>query len=84
MSEAVRPFEEVLDEVVKEGGESLNLCYQCGLCSGTCPWGVVRDFNLRKMLRLVQLGLVEESDDIWLCSTCKACVDRCPRGVELI
>jgi Fe-S oxidoreductase len=36
------------------------------------------------MLRMVQLGLVEESDDIWLCSTCKACVDRCPRGVELI
>ncbi len=84
MMEAVRPFDEVMDEVVKEGGESLNLCYQCGMCSGTCPWGVVRDFNLRKMLRMVQLGLVEESDDIWLCSTCKACVDRCPRGVELI
>ncbi len=82
--EAVRPFDEVMDEVVKEGGESLNLCYQCGMCSGTCPWGVVRDFNLRKMLRMVQLGLVEESDDIWLCTTCKACVDRCPRGVELI
>ncbi|MCK4444845.1 MAG: (Fe-S)-binding protein [Thermoplasmata archaeon] len=84
MMEAVRPFDEVMDEVVKEGGESLNLCYQCGMCSGMCPWGVVRDFNLRKMLRMVQLGLVEESDDIWLCTTCKACVDRCPRGVELI
>jgi Fe-S oxidoreductase len=84
MMEAVRPFDEVMDEVSKEGGESLSLCYQCGLCSGTCPWGTVRDFNLRKMLRMVQLGLVEESDDIWLCSTCKACVDRCPRGVELI
>ncbi len=64
MMEAVRPFDEVMDEVAKEGGESLSLCYQCGLCSGTCPWGTVRDFNLRKMLRMVQLGLVEESDDI--------------------
>lgn len=84
MTEAVRPFDEVMEEIVREGGESLNLCYQCGLCSGTCPWGMVRDFNLRKLLRLVQLGLVTETDDVWLCSTCKACADRCPRGVKLI
>jgi Fe-S oxidoreductase len=32
-----------------------------------------------------QLGLTDfESEDIWLCVTCKWCVDRCPRGVGII
>jgi len=32
-----------------------------------------------------QLGLVPfESEDLWLCATCGKCVQRCPRGVEII
>jgi Fe-S oxidoreductase len=32
-----------------------------------------------------QLGLPDfESEDMWLCVTCGACVERCPRGVEII
>jgi Fe-S oxidoreductase len=29
---------------------------------------------------LVELG----DEEVWLCVSCKACVDRCPRGVEII
>ena len=25
-----------------------------------------------------------ESEDLWLCATCGNCVQRCPRGVEII
>lgn len=70
---------------MEAGGEDLNLCYQCGRCTSTCPWGLVREFNPRKMLRLAQIGLEGiESEDLWLCTTCGVCVQNCPREVELI
>ncbi|OGS51262.1 MAG: hypothetical protein A3K65_08580 [Euryarchaeota archaeon RBG_16_68_12] len=83
--EALRPYDELVDEIVRSGGASLHLCYQCGVCTATCPWSEVRDVSLRKMLRLAQLGLGGlEGDFLWLCTTCRACVARCPRGVDVI
>jgi len=85
VAEPVRPYDELVDEISKAGGSSLSLCYQCGVCTATCPWSEVRDINLRKMLRLAQLGLGGlEGESLWLCTTCRACVARCPRGVEII
>jgi len=82
--DAVRPYDELMEEIAKAGGSSLYLCYQCGVCTATCPWSEVRDGSLRKMLRLAQLGLGGlEGEFLWLCTTCKACQDRCPRGVEI-
>src|SRR3990172_11433436 len=82
-AEAQRPYEELVDEIVRAGGASLYLCYQCGVCTATCPWSEVRDVNLRKMLRLAQFGIGGlEGDSLWLCTTCRACVARCPRGGE--
>jgi len=40
---------------------------------------------VRKAMHQAQLGVVDfESEDMWLCVTCKWCVDRCPRGVGII
>jgi Fe-S oxidoreductase len=84
-AEAVRPYDELMDELAKAGGASLYLCYQCGVCTATCPWSEVRDVSLRKMLRLTQLGVGGlEGEFLWLCTTCRACVARCPRGVDVI
>ncbi len=81
---AVRPFDDMMDELGKAGGSSLFLCYQCGTCTATCPWTSVRDESLRKMLRLAQLGVGGlEGDFLWLCTTCRACTARCPRGVDI-
>jgi len=83
--QAVTPLKEAADIVREEGGEILKLCYQCGLCTATCPWNLVRSFLVRRILHQGQLGLADfESEDIWLCATCRACVQRCPRGVEII
>ena len=82
---AVAPFQEAIDIIKEEGGEICKLCYQCGTCTGTCPWNTVRNFLVRKTMHQAQLGLPDfEDEDMWLCVTCKACVDRCPRGVEII
>ncbi|MDD5093486.1 MAG: (Fe-S)-binding protein [Dehalococcoidia bacterium] len=79
------PFEEAVQVIVEAGGEPLRLCYQCGLCTGTCPWNMVRSFPVRKIMGQSQLGLIDfESEDNWMCTSCHACVDRCPRGVEII
>ncbi|HEY86710.1 MAG TPA: 4Fe-4S dicluster domain-containing protein, partial [Dehalococcoidia bacterium] len=82
---AVAPYKEVSDIIKEEGGDILKLCYQCGLCTGACPWNLVRSFIVRRIMHQAQLGLVDfEDEDMWLCATCRACVERCPRGVEII
>ncbi len=82
---ALTPYPEVIDLIKEEGGDLLKLCYQCGTCSATCPWNLVKNFIVRKIMHQGQLGLIDfESEELWMCATCKACVDRCPRGVAII
>ncbi len=83
--QAVTPFQEAVEIIKEEGGEIAKLCYQCGLCTGACPWNLVRNFQVRKAMHQAQLGLPDfEDEDMWRCVTCNACVKRCPRGVEII
>ena len=83
--EAVEPFAEAIDIIKEEGGEAFKACYQCGLCSSTCPWTLVKNFIVRRIIHQSQLGLVDfEDEDMWTCVTCRNCVQRCPRGVEII
>ncbi len=84
MSQAVTPYLEMSQAIIEAGGEALKKCYQCGTCSGTCPWTPITHFNIRKLVRYGQLGFDGIEDFMWGCSTCKFCVDRCPRGVEII
>ncbi|WP_083809479.1 CoB--CoM heterodisulfide reductase subunit C [Methanotorris igneus] len=69
------------EEIVK----SIKACYQCGTCTGSCPSGRRTAYRTRKVLRQVLLGLdsVLESDDIWRCTTCYTCYERCPRDVKV-
>ncbi len=85
--ETCSPFIEVNEAIREMGGEDLNNCMQCGLCTGSCPWRLVDgDFSVRQMIRLAQLGLEGyESDDVlYGCTTCGVCVQRCPREVAII
>jgi len=83
--ETVAPFKEVLDEIKEAGGDAFKLCFQCGLCDVVCPWNRVRQFSMRKIIREATFGLTEiDGEDIWRCTTCGRCPDRCPRGVKQI
>ncbi len=82
---ALAPFKVVIDGIKEAGGEAFKFCYQCGKCETVCPWNHVRKFFLRKIINQAKLGVVPfESEDLWLCATCRNCVQRCPRGVEII
>ncbi len=65
----------------------LRACIRCGTCSATCPTAFAMDYPPRLLWRKVQLGLRDEilsSRTFWLCTTCKACQVRCPRGIDLM
>lgn len=79
------PFKIVVEGLREAGGEAFRFCYQCGTCETVCPWNRVRKFFVRRMIHEAQLGVVPfEAEDLWLCVTCRQCVERCPRGVEII
>ncbi len=79
------PYKVVIDGIKEAGGEALKFCYQCGKCDTVCPWNRVRKFFIRQLMHQGQLGLVPfESEDLWLCTTCRNCVQQCPRGVKII
>ncbi len=69
-----------------EGAEGLTACYTCGSCSSVCPVEkVVEEFDPRKIVHMVGLGLGAElisSDIIWACSQCQTCVPVCPQNVR--
>lgn len=81
------PNPEFANQVIERGGETLNLCFQCGTCTASCPSGRSTAFKTRQLIRKAQLGLKEDimdSDDLWMCTTCYTCTERCPRGVEIV
>jgi Fe-S oxidoreductase len=83
--EIVAPFKDAIDIIKETGGEAFKYCYQCGLCDTVCPWNRVRNFSMRKIVRQATFGLPEiEGADIWRCTTCGNCAQRCPRGVGTI
>jgi Fe-S oxidoreductase len=78
-------FKEVIDEIRANGGDAVKLCYECGLCDTVCPWNRVATFSMRKLIREATFGLSEiEREEIWRCTTCGRCPQRCPRDVKQI
>ena len=66
--------------------EQLLSCIQCGTCSASCPTAFAMDYTPRQLWQMVRLGLKEDvlsSRTFWLCTTCKSCQVRCPRGIPI-
>ena len=83
--ENVADYKEIVEVIKANGGEAFKRCYQCGLCDVVCPWNRVRTFSMRKIVREATFGMTDiESDDIWRCTTCGTCPQKCPRDVKQI
>lgn len=87
-----RPPEEVItlddalwERVMAATDGAVAPCFQCGVCTATCPWGLVKEdaINVRRLLRRAQLGIEQEDGSLWWCTTCRACEALCPRGVPI-
>ncbi len=73
-------------KVEEISGQDLNACYQCGKCSAGCPSAFIMDLLPHRIIRDLQMGLVDEalsSDTPWVCASCEICSVRCPRGIEV-
>jgi len=74
------------DVAAEPGGENLNLCFACGLCTASCPVADIDPaYNPRKIIRQVLLGMREEvlsSNIPWFCSQCYTCQAHCPQNVN--
>ena len=74
-------------ELAALGGDGASLCFQCGTCTAGCPSGRRTSYRVRKLVRMAQLDMRDEilaSEELWMCSTCYTCVERCPRRVPIV
>jgi NADPH-dependent glutamate synthase beta subunit-like oxidoreductase len=63
------------------------LCQQCGTCSSACPITGVDGFNVRRLIRHVELGLVDVYTGTglaWRCTVCGRCETACPNGIAIL
>jgi len=64
-----------------------NYCYQCGACVADCPANnYSATFNPRLILLKALLGFADElispNSEIWNCTNCYTCSERCPQDVR--
>ncbi|WP_300674170.1 4Fe-4S dicluster domain-containing protein [Desulfoluna sp.] len=85
-TEPIRIQAGFMNEVTERSGQMFNSCFQCRSCSGGCPMAEEMDYLPNEIIRMVQLGMkqeVLESQSIWFCVGCLACVSECPNGISL-
>ncbi len=84
----VQVDDESWNRVVELTDGAASVCYQCGTCTATCPWGVFDDepLSVRSIMRQAQIGVDGdgEADALYQCLTCRACEAACPRGVDIV
>ena len=60
-------------------------CMKCGKCSGTCPSYDEMEYHPQQLVSMVESGNIAplmESESLYRCLSCFACIDRCPRNVQ--
>ena len=64
----------------------LNLCIQCGTCTGGCPVKFRSPLNMRRLVRQTFFtpnpSPLFKKPELWACTTCSTCTLRCPAGVK--
>ncbi len=66
--------------------EKLKYCYECGICTGSCPMVEIlgNNYNPRSLLQsiLSDPDNVLSSEELWLCAWCYRCYKRCNQAIE--
>ncbi len=70
----------------KLGIDGIKSCYSCNACTSVCPVReVIEDFDPRKIMHMVLMGMRDEvlsSDLIWFCCSCNSCAYACPQCIR--
>lgn len=75
----------IAQKFVDAGLEKIRACINCGTCTGSCPSGRRTAYRTRSAIRKALTGdeSVLQDIDIWLCTTCYYCYERCPRDIPV-
>ena len=75
----------ISEEIIRRSGVNPRKCMKCGKCSGTCPAYDEMEYHPHQFVNMVESGDIEpllNSESLYKCLSCFACIDRCPRGVQ--
>lgn len=73
-----------ISNTLKDASLDILSCIQCGTCSGSCPSGRYTSLNTRRIIRGARVGRdVLHDKDLWACTTCYTCQERCPREIRI-
>jgi Fe-S oxidoreductase len=76
-----------LSDITKRYQQLIRRCAQCGTCTASCPTSEFSDFNIRKLVRYLQLDLHEDEEFLssypWLCTLCYRCKEQCTEGLAI-
>ncbi len=73
------------EEIIRMSGVDPSKCMRCGKCTASCPAYDEMEYHPHQFVSMVESGEIEpllNSESLYKCLSCFACIDRCPRGVE--
>ena len=85
---------EALKDLSKKSVLDAFTCVECGRCQVNCPaWGAGKELNPKTLVLQTQtallagerdrkLGEIYSEEVLWQCTTCGACENQCPVGIE--
>ncbi|MDH7509290.1 MAG: 4Fe-4S dicluster domain-containing protein [Methanomassiliicoccales archaeon] len=69
--------------IIEMGGGDVQVCLQCGNCTGVCPVSLKTENKIRNIIKMCQMGLKEKVlSTPWVCATCHRCYEHCPAGMN--
>jgi heterodisulfide reductase subunit C len=78
--------DDILAKIEEISGQQVRKCFQCGKCTAGCPSVDSMDIMPNQIMKLLQMGEVDEvlnSKTIWVCDSCFTCESRCPKGLDI-
>ena len=72
-------------EILRISGVNPKKCMKCGKCSATCPAFDEMEYHPHQFVSMIENGDIEpllNSESLYRCLSCFACIERCPRSVE--
>ena len=75
----------MMDTIKRISGVNPRKCMKCGKCTASCPAYDEMEYHPHQFVDMVENGRIDElmaSRGIYMCLSCFACVERCPRSVE--
>ena len=76
----------IIKDIGNRSGTDINCCLHCQSCGGGCPVSDAMTYRPNGIIRLLQLGFIQEaleSSDIWYCIGCNTCSMVCPQAIDI-